>query len=106
MLCKQIVTVWDKVSSDSTRLELAGWLELKELRQNWKLYNVPQKTMSSKVTRKLHDKQAGNEFEWNTSLNRSLENQHYAHLKLIYIIPDILYKEISKFFISEKDLTI
>ena len=31
---KQIVTVWDKVSSDSTLLELAGWMELKELRQN------------------------------------------------------------------------
>lgn len=80
---KQIVTVWDKVSSDSTLLELAGWMELKELRQNWKLYSVAQKTMSSKVTRKLHDKQAGNEFEWDTSLNRSMKNQHYGHLKLI-----------------------
>ena len=80
---KQIVTVWDKVSSDSTLLELAGWLELKELRQNWKPYNVARKTMSSKVTRKLHDKQAGNAFEWDTSLNRSMENQHYGHLKLI-----------------------
>ena len=81
--CKQIVTVWDKVSSDSVLFELTGWMEPRELRQNWKLYNVPRKTMSSKVTRKLHDKQAGNEFEWNASLNRSMENQLYGHLKLI-----------------------